>query len=264
MFCIRPVLRYSIHMPASKKAIIIGATSGIGLALARVLAAEGYELGLTGRRIQLLESLKSELGGHVKIGQSDVKNPNQAITDLEALIAAVGGADLIILNAGVNHRNPDFTWKPDEEVIETNTVGFAALAGYSIRYFLKQGFGHLTGISSIAGDRGSGKAPVYSATKAFASTYLEGIRQRLSGKNITVTDIRPGFVDTAMVSGIKTKFWVASPEKAALQIYDAILKRKKICYVTKRWAWVSFFYKLAPAWLCDWGYRVWEKRENTG
>jgi short-subunit dehydrogenase len=116
-----------------------------------------------------------------------------------------------------------------------------------MKLFLAQGYGHLAGISSIAALRGSWEAPAYNASKAFASNYLEGMHAKAvkSGKPIYVTDIQPGFVDTAMAQG-EGLFWIASPQKAANQILEAIRKRKRHAYITRRWRLIGWILKLLP------------------
>ena len=94
-----------------------------------------------------------------------------------------------------------------------------------------------------------GEAPAYNASKAFVSNYLQGLRQKFSKLRlpIIVTDVQPGFVDTAMAKG--DVFWVTSPKQAAQQIFDAIRKQKKHVYVSKRWRLVAWLLKAAPDWL---------------
>lgn len=112
--------------------------------------------------------------------------------------------------------------------------------------------GQLVGISSIAAIRGDGDAPAYSASKAFVSNYMEGLRKKVTklGLIITVTDIQAGFVDTAMAKG-DGLFWVASPQKAAQQIYNAIERKRKHVYITKRWRLVGWLMKAMPAFIYD-------------
>jgi short-subunit dehydrogenase len=119
-----------------------------------------------------------------------------------------------------------------------------------MRYFIKQKSGHLVGISSIASIRGNEVAPAYAASKAFVSTYLEGMMRKTAKAHlpIAITDIQPGFVDTPMAKADKL-FWVASPEKAARQIFSAILKKKEKAYITKRWVLVAWVLKLLPRYL---------------
>ena len=228
-----------------KKAIIIGATSGIGKELAKLLSIEGYSLGISGRRLHLLEELKTELSTHTYIQDMDVSDSN-SIKGLQNLIAAMNGVDLIIISAGTGSVDPDLPWDKERETIETNVLGFAAMANVAYHHFNQKGSGHLVGISSIAAIRG-GDAPAYSASKAFVSNYLQSLRYVISKSkaSITVTDIQPGFVDTAMAKA-PNLFWVASPQKAAIQIYETIKKKKKHAYITKRWRLIAWALKLMP------------------
>ena len=228
-----------------KKAIIIGATSGIGRELAKVLSSEGYSVGISGRRLHLLEELKTELPTRTYIQEMDVSD-STAMKGLQDLIAEMNGVDLIIINAGTGSDDPDLPWEKEKETIETNVVGFAAMANVAYHHFNQKGSGHLVGISSIAAIRG-GDAPAYCASKAFVSNYLQSLRYVISKSevSITVTDIQPGFVDTAMAQA-DNLFWVASPQKAAKQIYGAIKKKKKHAYITKRWRLIGWAMKVMP------------------
>ncbi|MEA3368953.1 MAG: SDR family NAD(P)-dependent oxidoreductase [Candidatus Ratteibacteria bacterium] len=229
------------------KAVIIGATSGIGKELARVFSANGYEVGIAGRRTNLLEELSSELSTKTYISTIDVKNTEFAIQSLEELLKEMQDVDILIINAGIAHTNPSLDWSEEKETIDTNVSGFTAIAGAAMRYFIKRGAGHLAGISSIAGIRGGDKAPAYSASKAFMSNYLEGLSRKAVKEKlpITITDIQPGFVKTAMVKG-DNLFWIASPRKAAKQIYNAIKRKKGKVYITKRWVLIAWLFKIMP------------------
>ena len=229
-----------------KKAIIIGATSGIGRELAKVLSADGYILGITGRRLHLLEQLKNELPNQSYIRSMDVSKES-AVGDLQKLIDEMQGVDLVVISAATGSIDMELPWEKEKITIDTNVLGFTAAANVSFHHFRQQGSGHLVGISSIAGIRGGGGAPAYSASKAFVSNYLQGLRYIAEKRklNIAVTDIQPGFVDTAMAQGDHV-FWSASPQKAAAQIYKAIRKKKKHAYVTKRWRLIAWALKVMP------------------
>lgn len=233
-----------------KKAIIIGATSGIGRELAVILSAQGYHVGLAGRRGELLDEVRGSLAGKSHAKRIDVARPSEAISLLEELIAEMDGVDLIVISAGTGHINPELQWALEKETIDVNVLGFSAMANVAFHHFQQRGSGHLVGISSIAALRGGKDAPAYNATKAFASNYLEGLRQKATGLGlpIAVTDVQPGFVDTAMAKG-DVLFWVASPEKAARQIYAAIKKRKDHTYITKRWRLFAWVLKIVPGFI---------------
>lgn len=237
----------------NKKAIIIGATSGIGRALAKELHKRGCSVGLTGRRMERLEELKNQLGNGSYIQFMDVTKPEKAIQNLEQLISKMNGMDIIVLNAGVSNFRGNMDWDTERTVIDVNIRGFAALANFSFDYFEQQGRGHITGISSIASLFGYGLSAAYNASKAFVSTYLQGYRQRAnhSDANIFVTDIKPGFVESEMTEGKKGMFWVAGKEKAARQIANAIQNKRNHAYITKRWRLVAWILKLTPNWILD-------------
>jgi len=233
-----------------KRAIVIGASSGIGKELAIVLSRNGYAVGLTGRRIDLLEELSKKLSNPAFTKQMDISDCSKAMDLLENLIEEMGGVDLVVISAGIGFINSDLIWGKEEKTIDVNVRGFAAMANVAFRHFVREGRGHLVGISSIAAIRGSGKTPAYNASKAFMSNYLEGLKINASkaGLPILVTDIQPGFVDTAMARGVGL-FWVASPQKAARQIHKVIQRMSKHAYVTKRWSLIGWLLKVIPDFL---------------
>ena len=229
------------------KAIIIGASSGIGKELARIYSENGYEVGITGRRIELLEELAKELPGKTYICKMDITKPDESIKSLEELIEQMVQVDIIVISAGTGNINEELDWQVENETIDTNVSGFTAIADTAMRYFIKRKSGHLVGISSIASLRGGYQAPAYNASKAYASNYLEGLRVKAAKLKlpIYVTDILPGFVDTAMAKG-DGLFWIATPEKAARQIYRAIDRKKSRAYITNRWKLIAMLLKLLP------------------
>ncbi|MBI3013499.1 MAG: SDR family NAD(P)-dependent oxidoreductase [Candidatus Tectomicrobia bacterium] len=234
------------------KAIIVGASSGIGAALAHVLIQHGYRVGLVARRLPLLLELQKKLGPTSFVKQADIADTAAGRERLYELIREIGGVDLVVISAGTGFINPSLDWDLEEQTIAVNVSGFTAVADVAMHWFLKQSSGHLVSISSIAALRGSGEAPAYNASKAFVSNYMDGLRQKVTklGVPIIITDIQAGFVDTAMARG-EGLFWVASPEKAAVQIYQAIRKKRKHAYVTKRWRLIGWFLKFAPNNLYD-------------
>ncbi|CAG1771899.1 partial putative oxidoreductase, partial [uncultured bacterium] len=207
-------------------------------------------MGLAGRRTELLESLQKEIQHNSLIKNIDVSKQDEAMGHLEDLIDVMGGVDLVVISSGIGFINPELKWRDEKDTIDVNVSGFAAMAGVSFKHFLKQGSGHIVGISSVAALRGAGEAPAYNASKAFISNYLEGLRQKAAkaGTSIAITDIQPGFVDTAMAKG-EGLFWVAPPEKAASQIYSAIEGRKKRAYITRRWRLIAWLLKTIPDWI---------------
>jgi short-subunit dehydrogenase len=233
-----------------KKALVIGASSGIGKELAITLAKQGYEVGMMARRHQMLETLQQEIPTKTYIGQIDISDPTDAIEKVQNMIDRMGKIDLFIINAAVGFLNSELDWQKEKDTIDINVSGFCVLTGLAFKYFSKQGHGHLVGISSIGALKGNDIAPAYNASKAFMSNYLEGMRKKAfkDGLSIAVTEIQPGYVDTEMAKG-QGKFWVASPREAAEQIYSAIKAKKKLAYITHRWRLIGWLLKLMPDWL---------------
>ena len=224
-----------------KKAIIIGASSGIGAELAKLMAKDGYELGITARRMELLETLSAELTTKTHIKRMDVAKSDEAIKGLEELIQEMGGVDLVVVSAGIGYQNNELDWEKEQDTINTNVLGATAVMGVAMKHFFEKGSGQLVGISSIASYIGGAGCPAYNASKAYLSNYLKGLRgtAKLNKKKIHITDIKPGFVDTAMAQG-EGLFWVMPADKTAKQIYKAIRRKRKDVVVTKRWKLIGF------------------------
>jgi short-subunit dehydrogenase len=235
-----------------KKAIVIGASSGIGRELAKVLSRNGYAVGVMARRSHLLNELCNEIMGQILVQEIDAADAETAMGILASFIEKMGGIDLIVISAGIGDINDDLTWSLEHATIRTNVTGFAALANVAIHHFIKKGSGHLVCISSIAALRGGRESPAYNASKAFESNYLEGLRQKVRklALPITITDIKPGFVKTAMAKGDGI-FWAADADKAAMQIYEAIKRRKSSAYITRRWRLVAWLIKLLPGFVYE-------------
>ncbi len=234
------------------KAIVIGATSGIGKGLAKLLAENNYKVGLTGRRTELLNELKNENPNTYFIKSFDVTDTKITVEKLEELTSELGGLDLLIISSGTGDINENLDFGIEKRTIDTNVLGFTCIADWAFNYFENQKFGHLVAISSIGGLRGSRQAPAYNATKAYQINYLEGLRQKATKlkEPIFVTDIRPGLVDTEMAKG-EGLFWVMPIGKTVKQIYKAIISKKKVAYVTKRWRLIAVLLKRIPRQIYD-------------
>jgi len=218
-----------------KKTIIIGATSGIGKELAKILADKNYLVGITGRRENNLEEIRESKPESYIIKSFDCTTESNS-EKLNELVNELGGLDLLVMSSGTGDLNENLNYEIERKTIDLNVHAFTEIVDWTFNFFKKQGKGHLTAISSIAGIRGIRIAPSYNASKAYQINYLEGLRQnaKKTGKSIFVTDIRPGFVDTDMAKG-EGQFWVATKEKAAKQIFNLIKRKRDIGYVTKRW-----------------------------
>lgn len=228
--------------------MVIGASSGIGRALADTLASAGSIVGIAGRREALLHDLAATRPDRYRVHAFDVTEANTCIAHLETLAKAMGGVDAVVISAGGGDVNEALDFEVERKMINLNVFAFTQLADWAFNYFKRQGFGHLVAITSIAGIRGSRQAPAYSATKSYQITYLQGLRQKAHKEraSITVTDICPGFVDTPSAKS-PMRFWVAPLSKAAGQIYHGMHKRRKVVYVTRRWRFIAWLYRWLPA-----------------
>ncbi len=224
-----------------KRAVIVGASSGIGEELARVMAADGWHLGLTARRRERLDALAQELGGDTVVQVMDVARHEEAAAGLTRLLEQMSPVDVVVLNAGVGLPNYKLRLERDLETISINVTGFVATLHAAYHYFESQGKGHIVGISSVASLRGGYGSQAYSASKAFISNYMEAVRIQAHKRklDIAVTDVRPGYVHTPLTEGQKGMFWVSGVEEAARQIYRGMARRKRCLYVTRKWRLVA-------------------------
>ena len=229
-----------------QKVIIIGATSGIGRALALRYLKAGHLVGITGRRTHLLDEIKHKYPQQTFTSAFDVTG-NENTLHLQQLIDQLQGMDLFIYNSGYGEASKDLNWTVDKKTTLINVNGFAETTNYAFNYFVKQGHGQIAAISSIAAYRGNSWAPAYGASKAYMSSYMEALRIKVYRMKlpIHITDIQPGFVLTDMAKGNKL-FWMAPLEKATTQMIDAIENKKRRVQVTKRWALVAWLLKWLP------------------
>jgi len=233
-----------------KTAIIIGASSGIGRNLTELLLDNRYKIGILARRNNLLEEVKSIKPDSVTTKAIDISNIDDVQKIFKNFLLKFKYIDLIINCAGTGFINKDLELLKEIGTNKVNVDGFVAISNISLKYFINQGFGHYATITSIAAVRGGADAPAYNASKAYQVNYLEGLNQYFSKKKmpILITDIRPGYVDTRMAQG-DSKFWIAKPDIAAKQIFNALKKKKKLVYVTRRWKLIAWILRLLPKFL---------------
>jgi short-subunit dehydrogenase len=230
------------------KAIIVGASSGIGLEVAKLLLADGWHIGIAARREEALLELKKTAPERVEVMAIDITHPD-AGERLLTLVRQLGGMDLYFHSSGIGKQNR--TLEPDIELqtMDTNAIGFTRMIGTAYRYFAEQGKGHIAAITSIAGTKGLGPAPAYSATKALQATYLQALEQQTRQRglhDIHFTDIRPGFVDTALLSGSFRYPMMLRPESVARDIVSSIRKRRHVRVIDARYRVLTFFWRLVP------------------
>ena len=233
-----------------KKAIIIGATSGIGREVALIYIAQGWKVGVAGRREAELEALRAAYPEQVSAQALDVTKED-APQKLQALIEQVGGMDVFLLSSGIGKQNPTLETGLELATAATNVEGFIRMTNAAFHYFEQQGHGHLAVISSIAGTKGLGAAPAYSATKGFQNIYMDALDQlaRMKKLNIRFTDIRPGFVATPLLNNQKKYPMLMDAPIVALDIVSAIEKKKRVAIIDWKFRLLVGFWRLIPKWI---------------
>jgi len=226
----------------TKRAIVIGASSGIGQEVAKLLISQGWTVGVAARRIERMQGI-----GAVAVERIDVTT-DEATTALERLINKTGGMDLFFYASGIGKQNRELSEDIELATLETNGVGFTRMIGAAYRYFACHGGGHIAAITSIAGTKGLGPAPSYSATKALQNVYLQALEQQANSRrlNIRFTDIRPGFVDTDLLSGDFRYPLMLRPEKVAEEIVHAIKQRQHIRIIDWKYRLLTAFWRRVP------------------
>jgi len=234
-----------------KRAVIIGASSGIGQEVAKLLLAEGYHLGIAARRENRLLELKQQAPDRVVVQTIDV-TADDAPERLRGLIDHLGGMDLFFYASGVGKQNRTLTPDIELNTVNTNGMGFTRMIGEAYRYFAERGEGHIAAISSIAGVKGLGPAPSYSATKAMQNVYLQALEQQANARGLKIrfTDIRPGFVDTDLLNGDFHYPMMLKPDKVAREIVKAIKNKRHIKVIDWRYAVLTALWRRVPR--CLW------------
>lgn len=236
----------------SQSAIVMGATSGMGLRVAKLLLERGWTIGAAGRRLNELQQLQNQYPNQVKIQVIDVTAAD-APQQLHNLIDQLGGMDLYFHSSGYGSQNTELKEEIEIKTLETNGTGFVRMVGAAYRYFRdeKGGNGQIAAISSVAGTKGLGAAPAYSATKRMQNTYLQCLAQQahFSKLNICFTDIRPGFVDTDFLAGDNYPL-LMSADFVAGKIVKAVLAKKRKVVIDWRYRIVVWFWRLLPD--CIW------------
>lgn len=252
-----------------KRAIVMGATSGIGQEVARLLAANGYEVGIAGRREERLVQMAQATPGIVTHRQIDVTKED-APAELQKLIEELGGMDLYFHSSGIGWENVALDADKELKTVETNGVGFVRMVSAAYNWFAEQRAdeakqraegdeqragdkerkARIACITSIARTRGLGAAPAYSATKRMQAHYLECLSQqaRMRHLNIGITDIRPGFVATDLIAGSHFPLQLKA-EDVARTIVRAIERGSEVVTIDWRYRLLVAAWQLIPRWL---------------
>ena len=257
----------------AKKAIVMGATSGIGMEVASLLAQRGWQVGIAGRRIERLEEVKrntnllisespkASKGEIACYQQIDVTSP-EAPSLLLKLIEKLGGMDLYFHSSGIGWQNNSLDIEKEMKTVETNGLGFVRMVDTAFNWFAQQNQGQRQGkdrscdtyriacITSIAGTKGLGAAPAYSATKRFQNHYLECLTQQAHMRHlpIAITDIRPGFVKTDLIAGSNYPLQL-TPQEVALQIVNAIERGKTVKTIDWKYSILVSLWRMIPRWI---------------
>lgn len=230
-----------------KRAVIVGASSGMGFEVARLLLAQGYTLGVAARREDRLLTLKQEAPDRVEVATIDVTD-DDAPARLRELIDRLGGMDLYFHVSGIGKQNRTLTEDIELNTVNTNGMGFTRMIGEAYRYFAERGKGHIAAITSIAGTKGLGPAPSYSATKALQNVYLQALEQQAHsrGLDICFTDIRPGFVDTDLLKGDFHYPMMLKPQAVARDIVKAIHNKRHVKVIDWKYAVLTALWRRVP------------------
>jgi short-subunit dehydrogenase len=236
-----------------KRAIVIGASSGIGAAVSRKLASEGYKVALVARRIDKLDALRDSINGKGERQAFSFAHDVADIADVPGLFEQItrdlDGVDTVVYAAGIMPEvGPDeFDTVKDKAIIEVNVIGAMAWLNEAAKRFQVQQSGTIVGIGSVAGDRGRRGSPAYCASKACLHSYLEALRNRLSQHGVHVVTVKPGPVDTPMTEAIEKKPLLITAEQAADGVYGAIVRRPTVAYVPLQWMPIMAVIKSIPS-----------------
>lgn len=241
-----------------RRAIIVGASVGMGAALSKKLSKEGYVVALVARQKEKLNELCAEINQSVGEVRAfayphDVSNYKEAPELLKNIVAEIGGLDTFIFMAGVNYPpggNNKYSFENDRQMVEINLIGAMAWLSPVAEMFQAAKYGQIVGIGSVAGDRGRVGNPGYNTSKAGLATYLEALRNRLTRHGVNVLTVKPGFVKTEMLKAAVGPTPFAIPvEKAVDDIYKAMQKRKQTIYTPFFWQYIMLIIRHIPSFI---------------
>ena len=234
----------------TKRAIVIGASSGIGREVCLRLLQDGWTLGIAARRLEPLNEIKESYPQQVEVAVIDITKENAGEL-LQQLIDRLGGIELYFHASGIGKQNLSLQEEIEMSTVATNGFGFTKMVGTAYRYMAEHGGGTIGVISSIAGTKGLGASPAYSATKAFQNKYIEALEQqaKLRKLNIHFTDIRPGFVATALLDGGQGYPLLLRPENVAKEIVSSLYKKRHVRVIDWRYRILTPLWRMLPRWL---------------
>lgn len=233
-----------------KKIIIIGASSGMGMRIATDFARAGWRVGIAARNEERLRAVKELFPERIEYSVIDVTAAD-AVKKFEDLIETLDGMDILLYAAGTGWYNPELNLGKDEATIGVNVTGFTKIINAAYRYFkatANVSKGRIAAITSVAGMKGLGVSAAYSASKRYQWTYLQALDQLAHSQhvNVSITDIRPGFVDTPLLAGNHNYPMLMSVDYVAPRIEKAIMQRRRVATIDSRWAIVSGLWSAIP------------------
>jgi NAD(P)-dependent dehydrogenase (short-subunit alcohol dehydrogenase family) len=246
--------------PVRGRALVVGASSGLGAALVRRLAREGCHVAALARSGPALEALAREAegqaearaaGGRVHAHVHDVADTAAAPALFESIVRTLGGLDLLIYTAGIMPPvgRTEYDTAKDLEILQVNFGGLVAWGNQAAQLFRTQRAGAIVGVSSISGNRGRKGNPLYGASKAAMDNWLESLRNRLAGEGVHVCTIKPGYIATRMTEGMSGLFWVVSADDAAAAVLAAARSGANVRYVLRRWQIVGLALGFIPSFI---------------
>ena len=233
-----------------KRAIVIGASSGIGREVSRLLLADGWAVGVAARREDRLLELKAFSPDNVEVMRIDVTAADAGERLLE-LVKRLGGVSLFVYCSGVGWQNAGLEPAPELATVDVNVKGFTAMVGTMFNYMAANLGGDIAVISSVAGTKGLGVAPSYSASKVYQNTYIQALEQlsNMRRLHIRFTDIRPGFVDTDLLAGGGHYPMLMDKTVVARHIVRAIYAHRHVCVIDWRYRVLVALWRAMPSWL---------------
>lgn len=222
--------------------LIIGATSGIGHELWQYYSAKENRVAITGRRKDILDEMVNEYPKNTYALQCDISDLPSSDVMIQDVISKFGKLDLAIICAGIGELNPNLEISTELATLSVNVTGWTYAVDSIYKIFERQKSGHLVTITSVGGMQPTPIAPSYSASKAFQINYTKSLQQKSKSTPITVTEIRPGLVNTRMAKG-EGLFWVMPVDKVVKQIINAISHKKSHKVVTTRWRVINWLLK---------------------
>ncbi len=234
---------------AERRIIVMGATSGLGRALAERFLMAGWRIGAAGRNTAALQALRALAPGRVVTAQIDICAID-APSRLAGLIEELGEVDIYLHCSGILKESDSLDLDAQTQTVATNAEGFARMVGAAFEYFRTTGRrGRIVAISSIAGFRGLGDLPAYSASKAFDQAYLEALRQRADALHLPlhIVDIRPGWTRTPLLDASRRYLFEMKADRVADLIYRATLHAKRTATIGLRWRLLTLLERLTPA-----------------